>query len=133
MSVEQAAIRKFAWKPDLAQYVTALLSALLTRPYGNNDDVAEALQPLDKTTVGAGIRVAIDAGCIVPLRASIESAGIFGGMRKSTRPGCNGHRNQLYQVVAPVAREWLTRHGVAISLSTECQMDFPSLHEERRV
>jgi hypothetical protein len=119
-------VRKMAWSPDLVRYVTALLTSLLARPYGNNDDVPDAVQPLDRTTVGAGIRVALDAGCIVPWRGTIEALQIYGGMRRSSRPDCHGHRNPLYQVVAPVANEWLTRHGVAISNSTECQMELIS-------
>ena len=119
-------VRKLAWSPDLVRYVTALLSALLTRPYGNNDDVPDTVQPLDRTTVGAGIRVALDAGCIVPWRGTIEALQIYGGMRRSSRPDCHGHRNPLYQIVAPVAREWLQRHGVAMPAAQALQMELLS-------
>jgi hypothetical protein len=124
-------IRKLAWSPELVRYVSALLQVMLARPYGNNDDVPDSVQPLDRTTVGAGIRVALDAGCIVPFRLTIESLNIFGGMRRSSRPECHGHRNPLYQVVAPVAREWLKRHGVVIAMHSEQQMEMSLPNAER--
>lgn len=111
-SADTAAIQKLAWKPEAVRYLTALLQALLVRTYGNNDDVPADAQPLDKTTAGAMVRAALASGLIVHYRGSHPELDIYGGIRRSTRPECHGHRNPLYCVVAPVAREWLERHGI---------------------
>lgn len=76
MNVEQAIIHKQAWKsPVLDAYVTALLRAalrLLDRGvyYFNNDDVAEADQPNDGTTVGAAFKLLALEKIIEPWRGN---------------------------------------------------------------
>jgi hypothetical protein len=101
---DKAIIIKAAWKKEsLAMYLTSFLKAGLraTGPF-NNDDVPDAEQPLDKTTVGAGVRMLL--ACNIISHA--------GTTRPSTRKECNGHRNNLYIVQPGLAREWLRRHGV---------------------
>ncbi|HMP73860.1 MAG TPA: hypothetical protein PKE55_11420 [Kiritimatiellia bacterium] len=118
MNLDHAIINKQVWKSDIIDdYVTALLTSaldLLRRGvvYFNNDDVDEAFQPGDKTTVGAAIKALAIANIIEPWRGSDPAREIFGGMRRSSRPCCNGHRNQLYTLKhVASAQTWLKRHG----------------------
>lgn len=115
-----AVLHKLMWKSDsIDAYATALLSAALLRRengivYFNNDDVPEPHQPMDKTTVGVVFKLLLHESIITPFRGTIEAARIWGGYRRSTRRGNNGHRNQLYTLVnSGLARAWLLRHGVA--------------------
>ena len=117
---DEAVILKAAWRaPALNEYATALVRAgrdlYLDRNvvYFNNDDVGEEHQPGDKTTVGSAFRMLLAAGVIEPWHGTDEARSIWGGMRRSTRAECHGHRNQLYCLVSlPIADEWLLRHGV---------------------
>lgn len=127
MNVEQAIIHKQAWKsPVLDAYVTALLRAalrLLDRGtvYFNNDDVAEADQPNDGTTVGAAFKLLMLETVVEPWRGTVSEREIYGGMRRSGRKCNNGHRNQLYTLTnRGIAHEWLRRHGQGVG---ETQLD----------
>ena len=112
-----AIIGKLTWKSDLMDaYTTALLRAALGlraagTNYFNNDDVPASAQPNDKTTVGTVFGLLLKEGVIKKYLGSIASKKIWGGMRSSSREKCNSHRNQLYAVAVPLAREWLRRHG----------------------
>jgi hypothetical protein len=133
MTVERAIIQKQIWKsPVMDTYVTALLTSALAlyhrgTPYFNGDDVPESSQPGDGTTAGAAIRMLTVARIIEPWRGSVESAGIWGGMRRSTRECCNGHRNQLYALTnTGIAIEWLDRHGVRVEpVQGELALELP--------
>jgi hypothetical protein len=121
MNVEHAIIHKQTWKSDiLDRYTTGLLLAALRLlddgvPHFNNDDVPEPYQPGDKTTVGAAFKLLALANIIEPWRGNIAEQGIYGGMRRSSRRGNNGHRNPLYNLTnTGIAREWLERHGVEL-------------------
>jgi hypothetical protein len=118
MNVEQAIIHKQAWKsPVLDAYVSALLRAalrLLDRGvyYFNNDDVVEADQPNDGTTVGAAFKLLAMEKIIEPWRGNDQERDIYGGYRRSSRKCNNGHRNQLYTLTnRGIAEEWMRRHG----------------------
>ena len=118
--IDGVVVLKAAWRaPTLNAYATALVESARGLyldqgvSYFNNDDVADEHQPGDKTTVGAAFRMLIAAGVIEAWRGNDEAKGIWGGIRKSTRPECHGHRNQLYRLVSiGLADEWLARHGV---------------------
>jgi hypothetical protein len=100
----------------LKRYAIALVVRAIDLPYLNNDDVPEEFQPGDGVTVGAAFRMLLNAQVIRPYRETIESAGIYGGFRRSTRPENNGHRNPLYTLVnRTVAQEWLRSHGVDLA------------------
>lgn len=121
MNVEQAIIHKQAWKSGVMDaYATALLRSALRLldqgvTYFNNDDVREIDQPNDGTTVGATFKLLTLENVIAPWRTTIERLQIYGGMRRSGRRCCNGHRNQLYCLVnRGIAEEWLRRHGVEV-------------------
>lgn len=118
MHVDHVIISKQAWKsPAMDLYAGALLTNALRlyasgTVYFNGDDVPEAYQPGDGTTAGAVIRMLTSLKIIEPWRGTVESKKIWGGMRRSTRECCNGHRNQLYALTnTGIAREWLSRHG----------------------
>lgn len=119
-SLEEAVVNKLVWKgPLMDRYARALLLAALDlaargKTYFNNDDVEEAAQPGDKTTVGTAIKLLINEKIITPFRGNIPDLEVWGGMRRSSRACNNGHRNQLYTLTnAGIAREWLRRHGGA--------------------
>jgi len=119
MNVEHAIITKQTWRsPVMDAYARALITSgrtllLFKRvPYFNNDDVPAAFQPNDGTTVGATFKQLQLAGIIEPWRGSVPELQIWGGMRKSTRPENNGHRNQLWALTSIAAADtWLSRHG----------------------
>lgn len=100
-TVQEAIEAKLFWKPGTTtDYGLALLSAAVRLhrkgiPYFNNDDVPEVQQPGDKTTVGAVVRMMINAKIIEATGVHLPEKGIRFGQRASTRAGCNGHRNQL--------------------------------------
>lgn len=116
IAVEQ----KCAWKSALMQrYAVALVKAAIQIrrdrgiEYFNSDDVPPTSLPNDKTTIGAATRLLLAAGVIGPFRDTLAAFEIFGGIRRSSRPCCNGHRNQLYRLVSlPLAEEFLRRNGV---------------------
>lgn len=121
MDTLTAIIHKQTWKSAIFdRYATALLEAArdlhgIGREYFNNDDVAEEFQPGDKTTVGTVFKLLTMEHLITPWRGTIADQDIYGGMRRSTRPGCNGHRNQLYTLgQMELVLAWLQRHGVDI-------------------
>lgn len=121
MNVTEAIIHKLAWKtPVIDRYATGLLKAALRLQdngivYFNNDDVAEAYQPGDGTTVGTVFKLMMMEHVIQPFYSNIPSLAIYGGMRRSTRSCNNGHRNQLYQLNSTsIAVEWLERHCVEV-------------------
>ena len=114
------ALLKLEWKSsDMLAYGVALVRAgydLLrnAQVYFNNDDVPEADQPRDRTTVGATFMALSAAGVICPWRGNDPAAEIYGGIRRSTRPECHSHRNQLWTLTSvAIAEEWLRRHGYA--------------------
>ena len=121
MDTLTAIIHKQAWKSMLMdRYATALLEAALDlngigRPYFNNDDVTEQYQPNDKTTVGTVFKLLSMEHLIAPWRGSVPELDIYGGMRRSSRPCTNGHRNQLYTLgQMELVTAWMQRHGVDI-------------------
>jgi hypothetical protein len=118
-TVDHALLAKLAWKNEtVSSYARALLTQAVRLRQGgvlffNNDDVPEEFQPGDGNTVGAVFRMLHTLKIIQPWRGSVESKDIWGGMRRSTRECCNGHRNQLYELTNEgIARAWLERHGV---------------------
>ena len=119
-TIEEVVIEKGTWKREpletfaRAVVCRALNLRLIGVTYFNNDDVADADQPGDKTTVGAAFKLLAIANVIAPYRGTIESLEIWGGIRRSSRPCCHGHRNQLYELTnTGMAEEWLRRHGGA--------------------
>lgn len=117
-SVEEAIIAKMTWKTDESKrYARALLEtgvSLFLRGTGhfNNDDVKPEFQPLDKTTVGAVVKLLVMAGVIEFAPVHLPEKGVRHGYRKSTRPECNGHRNPVYRLTnTGIALEWLKRNG----------------------
>jgi hypothetical protein len=118
-TIEEVIIEKLTWKPEiedfaLAVLVTARALRMTGVSYFNNDDVPDGDQPLDRTTVGAAFKMLALANIIAPWRGTIESKEIWGGMRRSSRRCCHGHRNQLYELTnTGIAEEWLRRHGGA--------------------
>lgn len=126
-TIEEAIISKNVWRSEIIdKYCTHLLLAALDllangTSYFNNDDVPDAHQPHDKTTVGAAIKQLLMVKIIQPWHCNVEDKDIWGGMRRSTRECCNGHRNQLYALTNEgMAREWLSRHQVkTVPIQTE--------------
>lgn len=116
MKIEEAIIAKCVWKSDeMDTYITAFLEAALRLPYVNNDDVHDHAQPLDKTTVGTAIKLLLIEHIIQPFHGNVPLKDIWGGMRRSTRACCNGHRNPLYTLTnAGLARAWLAAHGYRV-------------------
>jgi hypothetical protein len=131
-NIRDVVICKTEWKsPQIHRYAVALvLAARRLRAeqhtlHFNNDDVDAAFQPNDGTTVGAAFRMLLSAGVITPWRGTLEAHGIYGGMRRSTRPECNGHRNQLYQLISmDIADAWLRRHGERVPTGPQAEMAF---------
>jgi len=116
-TVQEAIIAKQTWRsPVMDKYITGFLTAGLTcgREYVNNDDVAEEYQVGDKHTTGSAIKQLLMAKIIHHWTGCLPDKNIYGGMRPSTRAGNNGHRNPLYTLNAPMAKEWLRRHGGAV-------------------
>lgn len=123
-TVNEAIEAKLVWKPGtITDYARALLTEAVRLhwkgvPYFNNDDVAEADQPGDKTTVGAAVRMLINAKIIEATGVHLPDRGIRFGQRASTRVGNHGHRNQLYALTNhAIAQEWLERHGGSVEVA----------------
>lgn len=119
-------------KPDLlSRYAVALVERAVEIKkvhgivYFNSDDAPEWALPNDRTTIGAATRMLMASGVIAPFRETIVELHIFGGMRKSTRECCNGHRNPLYQLTTR-AEEFLLQHGAGIAKG---QMELGLAHE----
>lgn len=114
--------RKLVWKSELfRRYAVALVEAAVELKkvrgivYFNSDDCPAWALPGDQTTIGAATRVLLACSVIVPFRETIFELAIFGGMRKSTRECCHGHRNPLYSLTSlPIAEEFLRRNGVEL-------------------
>lgn len=111
--------RKTVWRSEtMHRYAIGLIEAALRLaeagiPYFNSDDAPDWCLPNDKTTIGAGTRLLLAGNVMAPFRETLPGLGIYGGIRKSRRPCCNGHRNQLYTLTSlPIAREFLKRHGL---------------------
>ena len=116
--VDRAVLHKLAWKSETTRrYASALVRAGMACHrrgvmHFNNDDVAEHEQPLDRTTVGACVRLLSAENVIAHWRGTIDAEEIHGGMRRSTRPGNHEHRNQLYQLTSyGLANRWLVANG----------------------
>jgi hypothetical protein len=125
-TVDEAIVAKLTWRhPVMVAYTRALIARALALleagvVFFNNDDVAEEDQPGDGTTVGSVIRQLLDAHILEPWRGSLPDAGIWGGMRKSSRRECHGHRNQLYTLTnRGLAEAWLRRHGAPVAVHQE--------------
>jgi hypothetical protein len=117
-TVDTAILAKLTWKQRvMEQYAEALLLTAVQHldkdvVFFNNDDVPDVDQPGDKTTVGAVIRQFLTVHLIEPWYGSLAEFEIHGGMRRSSRPECHGHRNQLYTLTSrALAEEWLRRRG----------------------
>lgn len=106
-TVDAAVVAKLVWKSGrMRDYAAALLRAALDLDglAFNNDDVPDADQPLDKTTVGAVFRMLAGANVIKCAERT----------RKSSRAGCRGHRNLLWYLTnKAIARAWLKANGLA--------------------
>lgn len=122
MLVHEAIIAKLSWKtPLMDSFAQALIEAAFRLRnsgiiYFNGDDVDEWAQPGDKTTVGTVFKLLLMENIIELWRGSIPELGIYGGIRRSSRPGNNGHRNQLYILTSVgIANAWLERHGRTVT------------------
>jgi len=115
-------VHKLVWKSyDMDGYANALLAVAHTLyldyacVYFNNDDVPEDAQPLDGNTVGLTIKLLCSEGILSPWRGNVPDLEIWGGMRRSSRKCCHGHRNPLYGIASMSKLEtWLERHGSSV-------------------